>query len=209
MNVRIPTTVWKLNLSDERKVHLYAAPDDAELIELVASEARSNEDRTVLCWEAAAEKIGWFRAKVIAFCSPDIYDWLFNGPTGYRAHYYSAEAAGEAFNTAIVSRLVSEVVKSAAWEAFNSSLRNAGLPSLSGQWAKIALNDCAFRNAPERELLPDVWVNNCKPEAMGLRAPKHSKIEIAGAWFNPVTKTLWNSPDKVDRSQRLHQRGYS
>jgi hypothetical protein len=146
---------------------------------------------------------------VIVPCSPEIYDWLFNGPTGYRAHYYSADSAGEAFNTAIVSKLVSEVVKSAAWAAFNASIRNAGLPSLSGQWAKIGLNDCAFRNAPERELLSRAWAENCKPDAMGLRAPRYSKVEIVGAWLNPITKTFWNSPDKADRSQEIHRRGYA
>src|SRR5204862_2269084 len=148
-------------------------------------------------------------AKVTALCSPEIYDWLFNGPTGYRAHYYSAESAGEAFNAAIVSKLVSEVVKSAAWTAFNASVRDAGLPSLSGQWAKIGFNDCAFRNAPERELLPEAWNAYCKPDAMGLRAPRYSKIEIVGAWLNPTTMKFWNSPDKADRSQQIHRRGYA
>jgi hypothetical protein len=209
VNVRIPSTEWKFDLPDKRKLQLYDAPDGAELIEIVASEVRLNEGRTVFCWESAVEKIGWFRAKVIAVCSPDSYDRLFNGPTGYRAHYYSAESAGEAFNAAIVSKLVSEVVNSAAWPAFNASIRNAGLPSLSGQWAKIGFNDCAFRNAAERELLPDAWVAHCKPEAMGLRAPRHSKVEIAGAWINPVTGTFWNSPDKADRSQQIHWRGYA
>jgi hypothetical protein len=209
--VRITAVEWRLGVSAERKLHLCAAPDAPRLIELIAGQARSESDQAVFCWEAAVESIGSFRVKALFPCSPEIYDWLFNGPTGYRAHYYSAVSTGEAFNRRIVAALEAELIQSLAWPDFNASIGNAGLQSLSGPWSKIALNDCAFREAPERELLPKLWVENCRPGAMGPRAPRPNScsVEVVGTWLNSVTGTFWNSPEKADRSAQIHLRGFA
>lgn len=43
--------------------------------------------------------------------SPEIYDWFFNGRTGYRAHFWNSTQVGAEFNTRVVKELADTLAR--------------------------------------------------------------------------------------------------
>ena len=212
MRVRISRDEWIFNLQVDRRLHLNSSPEAGQLIELVAAEVRLRITGLELRWEPANENPGYYRIRATIPCSRSIYDWLFNGPSGYRAHYYSSEQAGEWFNKALVERIASEIRASESWQSFDESPLSARDLSLDGQFTKLGLANRDFQDALEFQLVPARWVANCRGRgAMGLRAPRPvaPSLDIAGTWIDPSTKASWLSPDKVDRAADIYLRGYA
>lgn len=212
MTVRISRDEWIFNLRLDRRLHLNCSPDVEQLIDHVAAEVRSQIAGLKLRWEQANENPGYYRIRGTIPCPRSTYDWLFNGPSGYRAHYYSSEQSGEWFNTAFVERIASELRASEIWQSFDEAPPLARDLSLDGQFTKLGLANRDFQDAPEFQLIPDRWVANCRgKESMGLRAPRPeaSSLDIAGTWIDPLTNASWLSPDKADRAADIHLRGHA
>jgi len=209
--MRIPSDTWKYDLPPDRVMHLDRAPDGLDLLFHVADEIQARADPLRFVWEPACEKAGYYRARALIPCSPSLFDWMLNGPTGYRAHYYHSEVAGESFNLALLRRVVPELVRLDTWPGFTGS-RGDGEKSFRGPSSKLALNKDAFQDAPILQLLAPRWLaNRVNDDAMGLRAPRPptAHFEIAGTWLDPLTGEVWLSPDKTDRSSRIHHRGFA
>ena len=212
MSVRIPSNIWKYDLPQDRTTHLDAAPDGPDLIAHLLTELRSNIDRVWFEWQPAIERPGYFRTRAFIPCSPSLYDWIINAPSGYRAHYYASEHDGESFNAFIVAQILPELARLEHWPGVAEPDRQNGEQSLGGRWAKLALSNEAFQDAPMLQMLPQRWVKNrVNDEAMGLRAPRPEspKVELAGTWLHPVTRETWISPCKTDRSNRIHVKGFA
>jgi hypothetical protein len=211
---RISAAEWDLIslADDQRRRLLYSAPDGQVLVDRIAAECLSASGVIELHWQPACENQGYFRVIASTPCDPQIFDWLFNGPSGYRAHYYRDADIGEAFNKQAAETMIEAVLRSHAWPEFKRSEEAATVASLRGQWTKVWAGGgpTTFQTAPKGELRPTRWVKNCRPCDMGLRAPlpENPVIDLIGTWVHPVTLKTWLSPDKVDRADRLHQRGF-
>lgn len=209
MRVRIPTDEWNIDaLKPDRRDRLSCAPDGELLIEMLVREIEHRPVH-VQPWEDALNKRGYRRAKVSISCCRDTFDYLFNGPTGYRAHYYRSPCVGVAYNRAITQAVALKVI------SLNKAQVNfAQRISLTGPWSKIwPVGDGAtFGAAPENQLRAKRWVeHNVSATAMGLRAPLPDRPEIGliGTWVDPCSGEVWLSPDKQDRAMDLHRRGFT
>lgn len=207
---------WDMtNMRDKHRMHrLRKAPSPSEIVGMIVGDAqKAVVARTIaLDWEDACEKAGFFRALVAIPVGLDTFDALFNGPNGYRAHYYAAESTGTQFNRAIISALV-PCIESAhqfanhrvPWDVFGKSITE--------RWSKIWVwNDKeVFPNSELAELRPKRWFESCPLESMSLRAPLpiNPAIELKGTWLRPGDGEIWLSPDKEDRERRLHLRGHA
>jgi hypothetical protein len=119
MRVRISRDEWIFNLQLDRRLHLNSSPDAEQLIDSIAAEVRLHITGLKLRWEPATENPGYYRIRATIPCSRSIYDWLFNGPCGYRAHYYSSQQSGEWFNRTFVEKIASEIRASETWQSFD------------------------------------------------------------------------------------------
>lgn len=209
MKISLPE--WKYNLPADRVAHLNAAPNAETLLALALSEVKSNVEQANLCWQAANERLGQFRAKAFVPCSPSLYDWLFNGPTGYRAHYYSSEREGNDFNQALVTGTCSELFQISRWKEFDASVGGLGEVSMRRPFSKLGFDDGAFREAPSRQLLPERWERrSAGADTMGLRAPRpgRSKLHFVGTWINRE-REIWIPELKSDRAKDIHDTGFA
>jgi hypothetical protein len=209
MPARIPVEEWNIErLDTDRRRRLLQAPDAVGLLEMLLLEM-DRFPAPQLEWEDAKSKLGYQRAWFSVPCSRDLFDYLFNGPTGYRAQYYHSPCAGVAYNGAIKQALALKAIS-----LQHSPVEFAARTSLAGPWSKIwpLGNGATFSEAPENQLRARRWVeHNERASNMGLRAPlpKEPRVKFIGTWVEPVSSEVWLSPDKVDRAMRLHYRGYA
>src|SRR5262245_44322756 len=57
--------------------------------------------------EQATDEPGGFRIVVQFGLGSRLFDWFFNGRTGYRAHYYASRDVGPKFNNRVADALLS------------------------------------------------------------------------------------------------------
>jgi hypothetical protein len=212
MKVRIPPTEWKYNLKRDRVEHLDATPDGDELRELVITEIGMNLELAGFCWQSSKSMKGCFRVKVSIPCTAPTYDWLFNGPSGYRAYYYSSENEGEAFNQLLVAGLVSVLIPASRWREIDLSIDGLGERSLHGPWSKLGFDDAAFSDSPPRELLASRWdrrSGGC--DLRGLRAPRppQPELQFSGTWIDRATRGCQLDKSKADRPCDIWSTGYA
>jgi hypothetical protein len=191
---------------------LNAAPDGDELRALTVAEIQANVPRASFCWQAGERMEGCFRVKLSIPCTAPTYDWLFNGPTGYRAHYYSSENEGEAFNQLLVAGLVSVLLPLPRWQEFDQSIEGLGERSLRGPWSKLGFDDAAFSDTPPRELLARRWVSRSGGcDKRGLRAPRpvEPRLQFWGTWILRSTRECLLDQCKADRPCDIWSRGYA
>src|SRR5262245_22746151 len=81
-----------------RRERLMAAPDPVSLVAMVAKAAENAAmtRRASLTCETGEEMRGCHRAIMIFPGGRDLFDWLFNGHSGYRAQYYLSCDEGRA-----------------------------------------------------------------------------------------------------------------
>lgn len=207
---------WDMtNMRDKDRMHrLLKAPSPSALVGMIVDDARSAvAARTIaLDWEEAREKTSFFRAVAAVPIGRDNFDALFNGPNGYRAHYYAAEARGTQFNRTIIDALVPYVEASHQYTGLDVSL-DIFRKSILERWSKIWVwNDTqVFSTSESAELRPKRWFESCSLESMSLRAPLpfNPAIDLKGTWLRPGDGEIWLSPDKEDRELRLHLRGHA
>src|SRR5258705_8265307 len=210
--MRISSAVWKYNLSPGRVAHLDSAPSSDDLLDEVVREIRANADRTEFCWQPGKSMVGCFRVGASMPCTAPVYDWLFNGPTGYRAQYYNSEQDGEAFDRALVDGAAALLINSISWPDFDASTGDLGKLSLRGFQSKLGFDDKAFKGAPPRELLIDRWVKNTGgADVMNVRAPRPEKpvLTFWGTWVRAATQRCEFDESKKDRATDVRLRGYA
>jgi hypothetical protein len=209
--IKLTPDIWNIDaLPIGRQQRINNSPAGAVLITKAAEQARAPEAPIPVGWEPAIEAPGFFRVKARIGVSEELFDWIFNGPAGYRAHYYFHPDSGERFNRQMVLAIGSAIQRRML--GLVQIYGSAVLKSLEGKWSKIWVGDNdAFGEAPENQLRPQRWVDNNEPFKMGLRAPlpPEPAIELIGTWINPMTNEFWLSPDKENRSQDLNLRGFA
>jgi hypothetical protein len=212
MKVRIQPAEWQYNLEIARVEHLSAAPDGDELRALSIAEIHMNIQHARFCWQAGECMEGCFRVKVSVPCTSPTYDWLFNGPSGYRAHYYSSENEGEAFNQLLVAGLVSALLPLPRWQEFDRSIGGLGERSLRGPWSKLGFDDAAFSDTSPRQLLARRWVSRSGGcDLRGLRAPRPVEpcLRFSGTWILCATRECRLDGSKADRPCEIWSKGYA
>jgi hypothetical protein len=210
----VPVADWRLaeTVGASRRVRLLeeAPPLEkliADLTDAALAEARAGT--LYVHWIQACDKPGFFRLEAAFRVSVELFDWLFNGRTGYRAAYWLSAQHGMLFNAAALCavepaiRLAWENGRLAApcWERLRASLL--------GQDSKIwVTNDSLyFRSECRGKLLPARWaetdgVGTCLP------MPGQPGVDIKGT-FHDAEGERWLTELKADRHERLHQRGFT
>jgi hypothetical protein len=211
--IRLSPSEWDITaLSKVRQQRIHSTPGTGELIAQTREQARKRHHLAAADWQPADEAPGFFRTKVRIPITRDLFDWIFNGPAGYRAHYYHDAALGELLNRKFVETLIPALHNDRGLLGLLQMYGPAVLQSLDGKWSKIWVGlDDFFQDAPACQLRPQRWMDNNEPDRMGLRAPlpEAPSIELIGTWINPATGEIWLSPDKVVRSQNLHDTGFA
>jgi hypothetical protein len=204
---------WDITaMQDQNRMRrLQYPPTPEELITRVVEECQTaaRDGHATCIWEPAAEKAGFFRMHTEFPLQHSTFDCLFNSRAGYRAQYYLGPYEGEVFNRALVEVLAPLVhavcVTSSCtvpWAEVHASVL--------GPWSRVwAGGRNTFPDAPERELRPARWVAANAPDGMALRLPLPAQpaLEIKGTFVQGGRS--WLSPDKMDRVQQLHDRGFA
>lgn len=179
----------------------------ADLTDAAFTEARAG----ALClhWVQACDKPGFFRIEASFRLRAELFDWLFNGHTGYRAAYWLSTQRGMLFNAMALCalkpaiRLACEngLLAELGWERLHASLL--------GQDGKIwvANDSLHFRSECQGKLLVARWaerdgVGTCLP------LPIRPGVDVKGTFLDAGGER-WLSELKADRHERLHQRGFT
>ena len=209
--IKLEPDVWNIEaLDDRRRRFLQESPEGLSIIESAVGEAQRHSSAISPRWQPSDENAGFYRARSRIPASPELFDLIFNGPAGYRAHYYFQPDTGEWFNNRLVRALVTVIERNHA--LMDLVHGPSVLKSLAGKWSKIWVTDdtTVFGEAPENQLRPERWVKNNKPGNMGLRAPYplSPSIDLIGTWIHPHTGETWLPQEKEHRSFDLHMKGF-
>jgi len=186
------------------------APSPERIIAGLTDTAFAEAGAGALClrWVQACDKPDFFRLEAAFRVSAELFDWIFNGRTGYRAAYWLSPQHGMLFNATALCALESAIklawekglLAELCWERLRASLL--------GQESKIwVTNDSLhFRSECRGELLPARWaetdgVGTCLP------MPGRPGVDIKGTFLDAKGER-WLSELKGDRHERLHQRGF-
>jgi len=210
----VPVADWRLAETVEaarRRRLLEDAPSPERIIADLTDAAFAEARAGALClhWVQACDKPGFFRLEAAFRVRTELFDWLFNGRTGYRAAYWLSTQHGMLFN-AVALRALEPAIRltwqtgllpELCWERFRASLL--------GQDSKIwVTNDSLhFRSECRGMLLPARWaeadgVGTCLP------MPGRPGVDIKGTFLDAEGER-WLSELKADRHERLHQRGFT
>jgi hypothetical protein len=199
----------------QRAAKLQAGPSPEELIAAVARETAeaATDERSRLTWEHSTEAPDYFRTWGTFRLTPDTFDALFNGPTGYRAQYYLSVMEGMHFNRSLIAA-VAPAIQMVHRRTRNATPLSAIEASLSGPMSKawIADDGIVLNAAPKGELRPKRWLEASDDlGSMPFRAPRPDSpsLDIKGTWFRPSDGAIWVHELKADRDCFLHQRGHA
>ena len=103
----VPFADWRLAETVEaarRRRLLEEAPSPERIIADLTDAAFAEARAGALClhWVHACDEPGFFRLEAAFRVSAELFDWLFNGRTGYRAAYWLSTQHGMLFNAAAV-----------------------------------------------------------------------------------------------------------
>lgn len=206
---RVPPKEWDLSaLPAVRRKRLECAAAADTLISQVISSAMLV---SAPACENSAERTGYIRAVAQFRISADLFDLLFNGPTGYRAQYYLSESQGDAANR-LLTRGLSSIIAGLPQSCSTSSNLCVVNASLDGPWTKIWPRNHLFIEAPCNELRARRWVSNCiSRSSQGLKAPfdQDGIVELKGTFTDPTDGKYWLDPCKEHRSKDIHLKGHS
>jgi hypothetical protein len=204
---------WDLqSMRDSNRMRRLLHPPDCEfLVASVARHAQENDGDIHFCWETAAENTGYQRIIAEIPVKIETFDALFNGRTGYRAQYYLSPEQGAECNRTLVKALIEPITRTLKMIGFAVPLEIARA-SMLGRWSRIwvARDGEVFSAALQREFRPKRWARVNPGDSMALRAPlpERPTIDLKGTRIRPQDGAQWLSPDKANRDQRLHERGY-
>lgn len=176
-----------------------------------AAEAAAAQNQMQVSWEASKSRRGTHRLNASIPLPSQVFDTLINGRFGYRGQYYVSEQAGADFNRLIVDALFPVVARAAETQNLPVSFVDLWM-SASREQSKIwpTGDGQPFRDAPPAELRPLRWflAKRMTLDSMPLRAPlpKCPAIDFKGSWLE--NGVVWIDPEKVDRGQILHERGF-
>lgn len=187
------------------------APSPQALIEQVAACALSIAEKAALTplWQHSDECWGRYRIVLPILLNEYLFDWFFNGPSGYRAQYYLSEEEGKAFNDATLNALEPAAMAACIryplpvpWKQVRQSL--LGAHSKVWLWG----DGRSFATAEPHTLMPARWAQY---EGIATRAPMPSPpaIELKGTFIHPQSGEDWLPEEKEDRHKRLHERGFT
>ncbi|HEY7378471.1 MAG TPA: hypothetical protein VH542_07305 [Steroidobacteraceae bacterium] len=174
-----------------------------------------------LCRELAIDARGGYRAIVQFHVGAALFDWFFNGRSGYRAHYWSAAKDGLHFNGEIVARIRDCLLSSLPDEVIACNIRDnfeladrvllptaffarSLVPSLSKLWwcVKRLACDGAIEQLAPGLAGPRLIVDRPQHWAAPSRNEHDAWLDVYGAF---VTRDgLYQPKDPLGRAQKLH-----
>jgi hypothetical protein len=198
-----------------RIARLLDAPSPAKLITSTADAAMraAVPGGTLLAFVQCLDNPEYVRLEARIPIPSDLFDSLFNGRTGYRAHYYASPVEGAAFNRKIVDTLIPAVLEACRSLIFKKNVQ-AIEQSLSGSYSKIwVVGDAeAFLDSPAA-LKPPRWRAywQGREKAFGLRlpCPPPPQIDLKGTFVKPGSDEQWVYEGKKDRDEQIFQKGWT
>src|SRR5688572_1492138 len=109
---------WQFDLIAEkessRAAALEAAGSPQQLLEqLRIAFARALESAEIrFGCEESESRHNEFRIVIQVRVNPELFDWFFNGRTGYRGHFFESETSGLAFNDHVIEAMRRELAVS-------------------------------------------------------------------------------------------------
>jgi hypothetical protein len=210
----------------DRAARLRSAPRWEELVKRIRAALR------VSMWESAT-RIGFdesgcssthLRAVVQFHVGEQLFDWFFNGHTGYRAQFRVGSKNGTAANALIVTALRNELQKcigeTVSARRLTSSFDDIGPMAATSQDVLLSLNPSLSKVwACDRLIGPegvtDLCVSRSGPKLLfdeGCHAWSSLHADEASAWLDVKGAFIcdegpYQMKDPTLRAQRLQQRG--
>lgn len=208
--------LWQIaeTVPEHRRLRLLRdAPAPSEVIERLAQAAavEAKACKLEVKWITSTEMPCFARIEASFRVTAEVFDWFFNGRTGYRAAYWVSAQHGLLFNAAAITAM-EPAIGSAAQEqrSLPVSLEQARA-SLLGQDSKIWAPDphvCEDGWGKKGLLLPDRWRHREYGYGTCLPMPEPPYIEVKGTFLD-ADERIWLSCLKQDRHQRLHATGFT
>jgi hypothetical protein len=143
---------------------------------------------------------------------PNTGDALFNGPFGYRAHYWLGPEQGLAANATLLAALAPRLLGALETCTDNDLSRIDVCAAVTAASAKIWIREGSFLANPTADLDIDRWADNARKGVelakLGLMAPEITKFEIKGALIDPYGHEVVPA-DKIRRHHQIHHYGFS
>jgi hypothetical protein len=218
-NIPVSAEDWLIDealLTDAaRKDHLIDVPAPTELIGLVSEAAASGArgDGIHLFLVQAVDEPDYVRIEAKIALPNLLFDRLFNGRSGYRAHYYASSAKGAAFNRSIVDSLIPAVLEACRCSMLEPKA-DVIKRSLSGRYSKIwVVGDGEAFLASPAALKPERWAAywHEKEKAFGLRlpCPAAPQLDLKGTFVELETGNEWVAEEKRDRDEEIFKKGWA
>jgi len=189
------------------------APQPEELIATIVRETMDAAIGGQGCWnlQSGNEMRDCSRAIAVIPLSPNTFDALFNGRSGYRAQYYLSSAEGIRFNRMLVRSLIEPIKAIFDIDPRRQDWNSVKL-SIEGPWSKVWVHGDSkpFADAPDGQFRPRRWANRAEG-SIWLRAPLPASpaVEIKGTWISDIDGGYKQDPDKADRDDCMSERGFA
>ncbi len=148
-----------------------------------------------------------------------LFDWFFNGSTGYRGAFFEAPDVGARANRALVNHLAHFLTEWALSQQIDHD-RQWILASLSKLSAKAWLAEypglcelCAGEWSPS--YVSELHIENSRWEksthvhsAWGCQAPRLTKIRVFGGFID-AAQNEWLASHKLERAKHIWEHGWS
>jgi hypothetical protein len=203
------------SLSDalrERRERLLDVPQPEHLLSrlITESEEAARRGLVALEWQESCERPGYFRLVAQIPLTETTFDQVFNGRSGYRAHYYLSPEEGVLYNRDILDGLVPAIETAYGQRSltieFGLVEKSMRAPH-SKMW--VFQERAAFDDAAPAALNPPRWVANGAVRGRKAPLPSHHMIDVKGAFIQPSTNALFVDELKLDRPLDLFNRGYT
>jgi hypothetical protein len=164
------------------------------------------------------------RAVIQFQVAPQVFDWFFNGRTGYRAHFRAHPDCGSKFNSqlheAVRVRLVNILSLSVPARRLDSDFQDRGetvltksfmlsslVPNLAKIWfcTRLIGFDGVVRDLPLGITGPKLLMDGGAEWIAPFRDPSDTWLEIKGAFLGREGPYQLKNP--TDRAHRLHKTG--
>ena len=196
----------------DRKARLLKPISSEDIIAYTINEVRPYRIQSRI--KDCKDKAGYFRYEAEIPISPNLYDLIFHGCSGYRAQYYHSKEYGVAYNKRFVEKLLPIIVE--------YENKNARLPlivaSLSQYDSKVTWynsNDGLLYSGRQEILCPKYWLKNWNEKINGTSDPrlglkdfllKNCRLFLKGTFVDAANNAHVPKPN---RAIELHQLGWT
>lgn len=201
-------------LPERRRALLNSAPPFEDLIERICAQMR------IRCghWQCCGDTQGQHRRRI--YCvdvGHELFDFFFNGPTGYRARYFESPSKGLLANakvlTALLPVLVADEVNDGSIGEIEASLVAPSAKVWLAEAEAHLCDECTGEWSPSQDLEPEIlngrWEKADHVKGRyGRKAYRFTKLRIFGGFLNAAGHE-YVAEHKKHRAEHLYRYGWS